>query len=116
MSLHIGPIKPRKKPKYSLEIDVTDVECERFFPRWANYGTIVCEGDTLDELLRGASVDIMDQDGGELWVGPADEKWMADLIAEEVYEAMSDAAADREWDRSNGVYPDGSEPVEPRKY
>ncbi len=73
------------KTKYSLEIDVSDHECDAYAPQWANYGTIIAEGNTLDELYDDASVDVMDQDGGELSCRPADSGWMQDLIAEEFF-------------------------------
>ncbi len=67
------------KPKYSLEIDTGGAECDRY-DRWANYGLITCEGNNLEELFENAMVDIMDQDGGELDIVPADSKWMQDMI------------------------------------
>ena len=73
------------KPKYSMELDCTDRECSRFEPRWANYGYLCANGNTLEELLDTASIDIMDQDGGELDVVPADSPWMQDLIGEEYW-------------------------------
>jgi hypothetical protein len=68
---------------YYFEIDCGGYECTRFEPRWSNYGTIVASGHSLEECIEEASVDIMDQDGGELWVGPADSAWMQDLIEAE---------------------------------
>lgn len=96
----------KTKPKFSFEIDVSEYECDRYSPRWANYGTIVCEGNTLDELLESASVDIMDQDGGEISAGPADSKWMQDLISQEHFEAFQDMAETKAWNEQNMVYPD----------
>jgi hypothetical protein len=77
----------KAKPRFSFEIDVSYVECDRY-DRWANYGLIVCEGNNLDELLDNASVDIMDQDGGELDCVPADSQWMVDEITEKFYEGI----------------------------
>lgn len=78
--------------KFYFELDTGGVECDRY-NRWANYGTIIAEGDTLEELLENASVDIMDQDGGELDVVPADAAWMQDMIVSEhekaTYAALS---------------------------
>lgn len=67
------------KPKYSLEIDVSDHTSDDY-GRWANYGLITAEGNTLDELFDTAMVDVNDQDGGELDVKAADSNWMQDLI------------------------------------
>lgn len=69
------------RPKYEIEIDVSDHECDRY-DRWANYGTITACGNNLEELLEDAQVDIIDQDGGELNVVAADSNWMQDLIEE----------------------------------
>ncbi len=79
-----------KQLKYHFEIDVSDVECNsgRWGGRWANYGTLVAEGNTLDELLDNASVDVMDQDGGELACGPAEHTWMHELLTEHYFEAL----------------------------
>ncbi len=73
----------RTQPKYSFEIDVSDREYETGTGQWANYGTLVTEGNNLDELLDNASVDVMDQDGGELFILPADSSWIQDLIQTE---------------------------------
>ncbi len=77
-----GVRTPPPPKKYSFEIDVSDRVCTSFEPRWANFGTLVTEGDTLEELIGNASVDVMDQDGGELDVWPADESWAQELIEE----------------------------------
>lgn len=104
-----------EKKKFNFEIDVSDRTCDHY-SRWANYGTIVCEGDNFDELLESACVDIMDQDGGELNVVPADSKWMMDLIGERLLEALKDQAETKAWNQSNMVYPDENEPIDPRQY
>lgn len=67
-------------PKFRLEIDCSDCECDRYGNKWANYGTIVTEGDNLEELITAASIDITDQDGGELDMVPADSDWMQKRI------------------------------------
>jgi hypothetical protein len=74
-------VSARQKPKYNFEIDVQDYSIDG--PVWRNYGTLVTWGDTLEELLANAGVDIVDQDGGEVWCGPADAGWMQDLIEQE---------------------------------
>lgn len=74
------------RPKYSLEIDCGGRQYETD-GMWACYGTIIADGDTLEQCLMDASVDIMDQDGGELRFSPlpADEEWMQKLITEAFY-------------------------------
>lgn len=73
------------KHKYYLEIDCGGEECDRG-GAWACYGSIVTEGDTLDELYENASVDIIDQDGGERGQFPADSGWMQDMIKDAAFE------------------------------
>lgn len=79
------------KPKYSFEIDVSGTDYETCTGQWAGYNLIVCEGNTLDELLENASVDASDQDGGEIYCGPADSAWMQDLIIDEYDKALRQA-------------------------
>ncbi len=76
-----------QRPKYYIEIDVSDRECSRFEPRYSNYGTLIAE------CLDNASVDIIDQDGGNLWDGPADEAWMHETITREFMGDPDRAAA-----------------------
>lgn len=75
-------------PKYSIEIDCNGVESDFGYRGdygfYSNYGTIVAQGNTLEELLDDATVDIQDQDGGELCVREADEQWMQDLIVQKL--------------------------------
>ncbi len=67
--------------RYNFEIDLCGREVTTGeFHQSANYGAIVCEGDSLQELLDTATVDIIDQDGGELAVREADKAWMQILI------------------------------------
>lgn len=73
--------KVRLSPKYSFDIPTGGAECDSYEPRFASYDAIVCEGDTLEELLANATVWICDQDGGELGSEPADADWMIALIA-----------------------------------
>lgn len=75
--------------KYNIEIDCSGTECTRFEERgcWTGWGTLVAEGDTLEELLDNAGIDASDQDGGEIWCGPADEAWMQDLVVAAYLEA-----------------------------
>lgn len=79
--------RPRPKPKYYIEIDTGGAEASGYEDRlpWVSYGTIVSEGNTLDELLDNASVDLIDQDGGERGQVEADADWMQMSIAEEFY-------------------------------
>ena len=73
------------KPKYSVEIDTNGAEASGFEDRlpWVCYGTIQGEGDSLDEVIQSATVDLIDQDGGERGVVEADENWMVEaMIAE----------------------------------
>ena len=76
----------RKRPKYEIEIDVQDYSIDG--PVWRNYDILSSEGDTLDELLGNAVVSIMDQDGSEVGLEPADAEWMQALIVVE-YERLS---------------------------
>lgn len=76
--------KATNQPIYSLEIDCKGREVtgyEDVLP-WCCYGTIEAEGNTLDELMESATVNMVDQDGGDLRVERADESWMQDLIAD----------------------------------
>jgi hypothetical protein len=72
------------KNKYYLEIDTGGAEASGYEDRlpWVSYGTIVTEGETLDECLDNASVDLVDQDGGERGHVEADEDWMQELIVQ----------------------------------
>lgn len=72
------------KPLYTLEIDCKGrvVEGYEDVLPWCAYGTIETQGNTLDELMDSATVNLVDQDGGDLRVAPADESWMQDLIAD----------------------------------
>lgn len=75
--------QPKPQPLYSLEVDCNGREATGYEDRlpWVCYGTIVAEGNTLDELLESATVDLVDQDGGERGIVEADEPWMQDLLA-----------------------------------
>jgi hypothetical protein len=70
--------------KYYLEIDTGGAEAsgyEDVLP-WVSYGTIVAFGNSLDECLSNAGVDLVDQDGGEAGQVEADADWMQDLVRE----------------------------------
>lgn len=84
--------------KFSFEIDVKGAECSRFAPQFTYYGTIVCEGDNLEELIDSATVDICDQDGGEVAIVAADSWWMLKKI-EERYHAKLATQAEQEFER-----------------
>jgi hypothetical protein len=76
------------KHTHHLEIEVNE-ECDHYEPRFATYGTIVTQGETLEELINHASIDIIDQDGGELDTVPADQEWMEKLIVDAYYEKIA---------------------------
>lgn len=64
--------------KFSFEI-----ECNRGGydgGPFRSYGTIITEGTTLEELYDNATVDVVDQDGGDCGYQSADEDWMQRLI------------------------------------
>ena len=71
--------------KYYIEIDTNGAEAHGYEDQylWVCYGTIISEGDTLEELLESATVDLIDQDGGEVSQVEADDKWMQDLVRQE---------------------------------
>lgn len=71
-----------KKPKFYFEIDCGGTEAVGYEDRysWVCYGTIVAEGDTLEELLENASVDLVDQDGGEAAIVEAETPYLQSLI------------------------------------
>ena len=71
--------------QFRFDIDCTGKECPRYEPRFATYGSIVTQGDTLEELVSNATVDIVDQDGDMLYLGPADEAWMEERIETEFW-------------------------------
>lgn len=70
--------------KYYLEIDCAGAEVSGYEDRlpWVCYGTIVAEGDSLIECLEQATVDLIDQDGGEHGFVEADKEWMQVAVAE----------------------------------
>ena len=76
------------KNKFYLEIDTGGAECSGYEDRlpWVCYGTIVAEGNSLEELLEDASVDLVDQDGGEAGIVEADSEWMQRAVAAAYYE------------------------------
>lgn len=65
---------------YHIEIEVND-EAEGYEEYgYRSYGTICAEGDSLQECLEDASVDLIDQDGGECGHVEADSDWMQDAV------------------------------------
>lgn len=69
--------------RYHLEIDCRGEEAHGYEDRyhWVCYGTIVAEGNTLEECLETATVDLIDQDGGTCRDDiEADDDWMQDAI------------------------------------
>jgi hypothetical protein len=87
-----------KRSKYSIEIELNS-EATGYEDRagFLSYGTICAEGDTLEELLDDASVDLVDQDGGNPKFSPvpADEAWMQELIEKEFKEKYPDDTPDK---------------------
>lgn len=82
--------------KYSIEIDTGGAEASGYEDRlpWVCYGTIVSEGDNLDELIANATVDLVDQDGGEAGIVEADENWMVELVIAEFHKRWPEASRD----------------------
>lgn len=78
------------KKKFYIEIDCCGEEASGYEDRlpWVCYGTIVAEGDNLDELLENASVDLIDQDGGDHGPVEAGLQWMQDAVEEKFYETL----------------------------
>ena len=68
--------------RYYIEIDTGGEEASGYEDRlpWVCYGTIVAEGDSLTECLEDATVDLVDQDGGERGHVEADADWMQDAV------------------------------------
>jgi hypothetical protein len=77
--------------KYYIEIDCDGIEASGYEDTlpWCSYGTIVAEGDTLEQLFETATVDLVDQDGGECGQVEADKTWMQDLVYEEYLRQIS---------------------------
>ncbi len=69
--------------KYYLEIEASGFEAPIDEGRWLGYGSIYAMGDTLEECLVNACVDLIDQDGGEFDVREADSDEMQDVIEKE---------------------------------
>lgn len=71
--------------KFSIEIDCGGREASGYEDRlpWVSYGTIVADGNNLAQLLDSATVDLIDQDGGERGFVKADADWMQSLIYQE---------------------------------
>lgn len=77
--------------KYYIEVDAKGVQATGYEDRlpWVSYGTIVSEGDTLEELLDNATVDLIDQDGEEAAIVGADKQWMLDLVEMEYIKQLT---------------------------
>lgn len=68
--------------RYHIEVEINE-EASGYEDRysWVCYGTIVAMGDSLKECLEGASVDLVDQDGGTVRDDvEADQDWMQDAV------------------------------------
>jgi hypothetical protein len=66
--------------KFYIEIDASGFEAPCDEGQWLGYGLIVAEGDSLEECLESASVDLIDQDGGEFAMREADSDEMQDAV------------------------------------
>lgn len=84
--------------KYYFEIDCNGAEASGYEDRfpWVCYGTIVAEGDSLETCLEGASVDLVDQDGGEAGIVEADADWMQRLIVEAYWRELGQVRRGKE--------------------
>lgn len=73
--------------KYSFELSVLEgIECDSFLPRWTSYNQVVCEGNEPNELFESATVDVLDQDGGEVTVTPVSE--LSEVLQDRVARAI----------------------------
>lgn len=68
--------------RYSIEVDCQGEEASGYEDThpWVCYGIIVAEGDSLEECLETATVDLVDQNGGERGHVEADDDWMQDAV------------------------------------
>ena len=69
-----------KHSKYYLEIDASGFEAPCDEGRWLGYGLITAEGNSIEECLNNAQVDLIDQDGGEYDIRPVESDDMLDAI------------------------------------
>jgi hypothetical protein len=77
------------QPKFYLELETIEGIDASDDGRFYSYSTIICEGDTVDELLDSGSTFLVDQDGGE---GP--ERLIGELptyLYNQVVEAVIEA-------------------------
>lgn len=81
--------------KYYVEIDASGFEAPCDEGQWLGYGLIVAEGDSLEECLENACVDLIDQDGGEFAIREADSDAMQVAVAEEFVRRYPKAKSDR---------------------
>lgn len=81
--------------KYYIEIDASGFEAPCDEGQWLGYGLIVAEGDSLEECLENACVDLIDQDGGEFSIREADSDAMQVAVAEEFVRRYPKAKSDR---------------------
>jgi len=80
------------KKRFYFEIPIDD-EASGYEDRfnYVSYGTLIAEGDTLDELLESATVDLVDQDGGEAAIVKADREFLQKIIEDEYNEQVATA-------------------------
>lgn len=67
--------------RYHIEIEVNEEAHGYEEYGFLSYGTIVGEGDSLEDCLKTATIDLIDQDGGTFRDDvEADEDWMQDAV------------------------------------
>lgn len=67
--------------RYVISIDISQGEI--YGRSWRDYGRILAYGDTLEQLLKNAQVEIIDFDGKVVYVEKAASEWMLDLVKQE---------------------------------
>lgn len=89
------------RSKYHIEIETDGTEARGFEDQYnfVCYGCITSEGNTLDELLENAIIDLINQDGGEVAQIEADSDWMQDLIRAEFKTITTKEASSNAIDR-----------------
>lgn len=89
------------RPKFELEIDCGGAEASGYEDRlpWVSYGTICAEGNSLEECLENACVDLVDQDGGSRGLVDAHCDWMQALIERAFMDKYKPDGTLRQWTR-----------------
>lgn len=78
--------------KYYFEIEVNHIDYKDYDFMWEGYDMLMAQGNTLEELLDGATVFLVDQDGGvtrelSIW-DTSDDYLFANLIADKFHETI----------------------------